>query len=99
MDHRSRLTYTGKNAFAAFFVLCLIPVHAGAQLADGHPDFNGVWNSTAPSVFLKSEDPLAQNLASRDGQLLNFERDGALIRLGRPELPAPAHHAGVTKGL
>ena len=50
------------------------------RLSDGHPDLNGLWNGNANNPFLKSEDPLAANLASRGASLLNFERDGALVR-------------------
>ncbi len=49
-------------------------------LADGHPDLNGLWNGNAFNPFLKDADPLTANLASRGGSLLNFERDGALVR-------------------
>ncbi len=55
--------------------------------ADGHPDLTGLWNSTAPSVFVKSDDPLTSNLASRDGKLLNFERDFTLVRRADPNKP------------
>jgi hypothetical protein len=55
--------------------------------AQGHPDLTGLWNSTAPSVFVKSDDPLASNLASRDGKLLNFERDFTLVRRADPNKP------------
>src|ERR1700739_4949004 len=74
-------------------VLCLISVGAAAQgsqrtprTADGHPDLSGVWiGQRAP--FVESTDPLAQNLASRDGTLLNFERDNAMIRRSDPNKP------------
>src|ERR1700731_2230803 len=74
-------------------VLCLISVSAAAQgsqstprTADGHPDLSGVWiGQRAP--FVESTDPLAQNLASRDGTLLNFERDNAIIRRSNPNKP------------
>src|ERR1700730_6610025 len=80
-----------KNAWATL-VVCLIPMHAAAQqatprLPDGHPDLNGVWNGNANGPFVKSEDPLSQNLAARDGQLLNFERDNSLIRRSNPNKP------------
>jgi hypothetical protein len=64
-------------------LLCTVGASAQSstpRLADGHPDFNGLWNGNANNPFLKSEDPLAANLASRGGNLLNFERDGALVR-------------------
>jgi len=60
---------------------------ATPRSADGHPDLTGLWNSTAPSVFAKSDDPLASNLASRDGKLLNFERDFTLARRADPNKP------------
>jgi hypothetical protein len=83
------LTNTGRNACATLLVL--IPMCAAAQntprMPDGHPDLNGVWNGNANGPFVKSEDPLAQNLASRDGNLLNFERDNAIIRRANPNKP------------
>ena len=57
------------------------------KLADGHPDLNGLWTGLANGPFVKSADPLTQNLASRDASLLNFERDGALIRRSNPNKP------------
>jgi hypothetical protein len=60
---------------------------ATPRAADGHPDLTGLWNSTAPSVFVQSADPLASNLASRDGTLLNFERDFTLVRRADPNKP------------
>ena len=70
----------------ASVVLCLSCVRLTAQgnrdtprTADGHPDLSGVWNGNAATPFVNSEDPLAANLKSRDGTLLNFERDGTLI--------------------
>src|SRR5437879_8600746 len=74
--------------------LCLSSVRLTAQgkqatprTADGHPDLSGVWNGNAASPFVKSEDPLTANLSSRDGTLLNFERDGTLIRRANPNKP------------
>src|SRR5437879_7176142 len=74
-------------------VLCVISGPAMAQrnqssprTEDRHPDLNGLWiGQRAP--FVQSEDPLAQNLASRDGTLLNFERDNAIIRRSDPNKP------------
>lgn len=57
------------------------------KLADGHPDLNGLWTGLVRGPFVKSEDPLASNLASRDADLLNFERDNALIRRSNPNKP------------
>ncbi|HEV2174321.1 MAG TPA: hypothetical protein VGR71_12175, partial [Nitrospira sp.] len=73
--------------------LCLSSGRAIAQAnqstprtSDGHPDLNGIWiGQRAP--FVQSDDPLAQNLASRDGTLLNFERDNAIIRRSDPNKP------------
>jgi hypothetical protein len=74
--------------------LCLSSVRVTAQgnpstprTTDGHPDLSGVWNGNAASPFAKSEDPLAANLSSRDGTLLNFERDNTLIRRANPNKP------------
>lgn len=68
--------------FVMFFSVCAMAQQTSPtpRLADGHPDFNGMWNPVGNSVFVKSSDPLAANLASRDASLLNFERDFALIR-------------------
>jgi hypothetical protein len=60
---------------------------ATPKLADGHPDLNGLWTGLVTGPFVKSADPLTQNLASRDGNLLNFERDSALIRRSSPNRP------------
>src|SRR5579863_8373657 len=78
------------GAAAIFSVpLCWMPVPASAQgkaasqtlrTADGPPDFTGLWNGAVNTIFLKSDDPLTSNLASRDGSLLNFERDFTLVR-------------------
>jgi hypothetical protein len=69
--------------------LCWMPVPVSAQgkaasqtprTADGHPNLTGLWNGAVNAIFLKSDDPLTANLASRDGSLLNFERDFTLVR-------------------
>ncbi len=74
--------------------LCLSSARVTAQgnqvtprTADGHPDLSGVWNGNVASPFAKTDDPLAANLKSRDGTLLNFERDGTLIRRANPNRP------------
>ena len=61
--------------------------NAVPRLADGHPDLNGLWNGLVTGPHLKSDDPLETNLPSRDGNLVNFERDGALIRRSNPNKP------------
>jgi hypothetical protein len=46
--------------------------------SDGHPDLNGLWNATTVNgPHLASDDPNITNLPSRDGSLVNYERDGA----------------------
>ncbi len=56
------------------------------RASDGRPDLTGLWiGQRAP--FVQSDDPLAQNLASRDGTLLNFERDNAIVRRSDPNKP------------
>jgi len=78
---------------AAVGALWLLSIPVAAQtaktpkLADGHPDLNGVWTGLARGPFVKTDDPLGQYLASRDASLLNFERDGALIRRSNPNKP------------
>jgi hypothetical protein len=61
--------------------------HATPRASDGHPDLTGIWIGRAGANFVDSEDPLTANLASRDGTLLNFERDNALIRRSDPNKP------------
>jgi hypothetical protein len=81
-------------SFALIVALgCLLPLRAISQTnqatprtPDGHPDLNGLWIGQRPP-FVQSDDPLAQNLAARDGTLINFERDGALIRRSDPNKP------------
>jgi len=64
------------------------PGNAGDSANCGRAsDLSGVWNGNAASPFVKSEDPLTANLSSRDGTLLNFERDGTLIRRANPNKP------------
>ena len=63
--------------------LCAFSLIAVAQ---EHPDLSGIWNG-AGAPLVKSDDPLAVNLAARDGTLLNFERDGTLIRRANPNKP------------
>jgi len=76
-----RATLVSEIALAALLASgCASAQTATPRLADGHPDFNGLWNGNANNPFIKSEDPLAANLASRGASLLNFERDGALVR-------------------
>jgi hypothetical protein len=61
---------------------------ATPRAADGHPDLTGVWNGlTASGPHVKSDDPLEANLPSRDGNLVNFERDSALLRRADPNKP------------
>jgi hypothetical protein len=88
MKHRRPFRAVASAAVLA--LLWLIPARAKAEtprLADGHPDLNGVWNGAVASVFVKSDDPLAANLKARGGNLLNFERDGALLRRADPNKP------------
>jgi hypothetical protein len=58
------------------------------RMADGHPDLNGLWNATTVAgPHIASADPTVTNLPSRDGSLVNYERDGALIRRADPNRP------------
>ncbi len=57
------------------------------ELLTAHPDLSGSLDWPAGSVC-RAPDPLTQNLASpRDGTLLNFERDNAMIRRSDPNKP------------
>ena len=56
--------------------------------ASAQADLTGVWNGTTVNgPHIKSDDPLVTNLPARDGTLLNFERDGTLIRRANPNKP------------
>ena len=78
----SRLLVGVMAALAAAAVFAATP-----ETADGHPDLTGVWNGGVTGPQLKSADPLTANLASRDGSLVNFERDNALMRRADPNKP------------
>jgi hypothetical protein len=72
--------------------LWLSPVRASAQAitpetSEGRPDLTGVWNGLIANPRAPSDDPLASNLPSRDGNLANYERDNALIRRADPNKP------------
>jgi hypothetical protein len=63
---------------------CMIAALALAQAvtpetSQGRPDLSGCEWTTVNSPHLKSKRP-GRRTASRDGSLVNFERDGALIR-------------------
>jgi len=71
--------------------LCLFAANSPAQPAhawsDGHPDLNGVWNGAAAARVLSSGDKQGLILSARDGTLVNFERDNALLRRMDPNKP------------
>jgi len=60
---------------------------ATPETSDGHPDLTGVWNGLIANPRAPSDDPLASNLPSREGNLANYERDNALIRRADPNKP------------
>jgi hypothetical protein len=61
---------------------------AVAAMAQSHPDLSGVWNgATVGGPYIKSDDERAALLPARDGDLVNFERDNALIRRSNPNKP------------
>jgi len=64
------------------------PSPSASHSTEAHPDLTGVWNgATVAGPYIKSADPLAALLPARDGDLVNFERDGALIRRSNPNKP------------
>ena len=72
-----------RQCFLAAACGMLLTANAGAQT-----DLTGVWNgATVNGPHIKSDDPLITNLPARDGTLLNFERDGTLIRRANPNKP------------
>src|ERR1700720_2754873 len=82
----------GRTWMAAALVggLCLLPASAQSitpETSEGHPDLTGVWNGVIANPRAPSDDPLASNLPSRDGNLANYERDNALIRRADPNKP------------
>src|SRR5260370_14657706 len=75
-------TPSGRNACATSLIF------AELAWAQEPPDLNGVWNgATANGPHLESGDPLATNLPSRDGSLVNYERDNTLLRRADPNRP------------
>ena len=87
-----------KRCFPTFITAALVsglwlsPPRASAQGAtpetsEGRPDLTGVWNGLIANPRAPSDDPLASNLPSRDGNLANYERDNALIRRADPNKP------------
>jgi len=73
---------------AAFSQSAKIAVSPTPRSADGHPDLTGVWNGgVAGGLQVTGSDPLAAFLPARDGDIINFERDNALIRRANPNKP------------
>ena len=69
----------------AVVLLCFFSINAAAQ---GHPDLTGMWNGgPARGPAIRADDPLGAYLPSRDGTLLNFERDNTIIRRMDPNKP------------
>ena len=71
--------------------LCLFAAESAAQTAhswsDGHPDLSGVWNGAVAARVLSSGDKQGLLLSAREGTLINFERDNALLRRMDPNKP------------
>src|SRR5712691_4885311 len=91
MTHR----LLGRCMLAAAVVagLCLAAGNAMAQAShapktrDGQPDLSGVWNGAANQRVLASGDKVGLLLSAREGTLVNFERDNALMRRMDPNKP------------
>jgi len=65
----------------------LAPAQSTHAKSDSHPDLSGVWNGAVAARVLASGDKQGLILAARDGTLINFERDNALIRRMDPNKP------------
>ena len=81
----------GPSTLAA--VLCAFSWGASAQTtrahrtSDGHPDLSGVWNGAVNQRVLSDGERPGLFLAAREGTLVNFERDNALLRRMDPNKP------------
>jgi len=73
---------------------CVITAAAIAGLCAGqskdsaqHPDLSGVWNGAVAARVLALGDKVGLLLPAREGTLVNFERDNALMRRMDPNRP------------
>jgi hypothetical protein len=67
--------------------LCLAAPVFAQSTANVHPNLSGVWNGAVPARVYASGEKVGLILAARDGTLVNFERDNALVRRMDPNKP------------
>jgi hypothetical protein len=67
--------------------LCLAASAFAQNAAPVHPNLSGVWNGAVPARVYASGEKVGLILAARDGTLVNFERDNALVRRMDPNKP------------
>jgi hypothetical protein len=63
------------------------PNPSGAPNLNGVPNLSGVWNGAMAARVYASGEKVGLLLAAREGTLINFERDNALIRRMDPNKP------------
>lgn len=63
------------------------PAPGSASNLNGVPNLSGVWNGAMNARVYASGEKVGLILAARDGTLVNFERDNALIRRMDPNKP------------
>lgn len=66
---------------------CMCVAASAQNTAGMHPNLSGVWNGAVPPRVYASGEKVGLILAAREGTLVNFERDNALVRRMDPNKP------------